>query len=231
MALRDFKDSTIAGTSGTATLPTIVNGDYVVALVVTDDFTKAPTISGFVQQADLSISAPDGQSARLLSKVGTGTEGSSITVSNLATGDTSVIIASWSGRNTSSPFTFTPHVVTSTADSASPISISDTVTGTAAAGDDVAMFAMCDSHGVAGWVFTSIAGGLTMQVSHDAAWVPSMLMTTDNVAGGALGTITARATNAGNNAGWGSVVIALAQGSGVVTPTVTVQPLFFGGFP
>lgn len=214
MAFRNAVATSITGTSGNANLPTLSADDYLGAWVVTDDFTKAPTVSGFVQRADASISTPDGQSARYYDKIATGGEGATVAVASLATGDTTVIIASWSGRNTVAPRTFTPHVATKASDSSSPIAISDTVTGTAATGDDVAMFGMLDSHGIAGWTFTSTAGGLTMRVSQDAAWVPAFLMTKDNVSAGALGTITATGTNAGNAAGWGSVVISIAAGAG-----------------
>jgi len=99
MAFRNAVATVLAGTSGNANLPTLAAGDYLGALITTDDFTKDPTLTGFTERADCSISAPDGQSARYYDKIATGSEGASVAVSGLATGDTTIIIGSWSGRD------------------------------------------------------------------------------------------------------------------------------------
>jgi hypothetical protein len=230
MAIRAAVATVGTGASQTASTPgaTLNAGEYAGLWVVTDDFTKAPTPSGMTQQADASISTPDGQSARLYDKIATGSEGTGIAVTGLATGNTVMIMFALTGRNTSAPRTFTPHVATKTTSTASPAAISDTVTGTAAAGDDTGMVAMMDTNGVvgAGWVFTSTAGGMTIRVSQTDAWTPAGLMTKDGVTAGAIGTVTMTGTNSGGSGGWGSVVFSIAQASGTTVVVLDERRLF-----
>jgi hypothetical protein len=212
MALRAATPTVGTGASQTAGTPgaTTSSGEYLGLWIVTDDFSKTPTPSGFTQRADASVSLPDGQSAMFFDKIATGSEGTGVAVTNLATGNAVMIMFALTGRNTSAPRTFTPHVATSTANNASVITISDTVTGTGVAGDDQVWVVMVDTRGVAGWVFGNSLAGWTRQVNQDDTWTPAGLYSRDNVSAGAIGTLSTTATNAGNTGGWGAVVLSIA---------------------
>jgi hypothetical protein len=212
MALRAATPTVGTGASQTAGTPggTTSAGEYLGLWIVTDDFSASPSPSGFTVRADASISLPDGQTAKAFDKIATGSEGTGVAVTGLATGNTVMIMFALTGRNTSTPRTFTPHVASSTANNASVITISDTVTGTGAAGDDQVWVVMVDTRGVAGWAFGNSLAGWTRRVNQDDTWTPAGLYSRDNVSAGAIGTLSTTATNAGNNGGWGAVVLSIA---------------------
>lgn len=218
----------VAFTAGsyTATWPTTSPGDDVYAWISVDDdpgetFTP-PT--GWTQVGTTQTSTFDGQVFAFFHYMGNSGGGAPASPPTTdtwsstpegASGNCCVCIASWSGRAIGS-LTFNTISNTNTG-SAFPVSAGLTG-GTAAAGDDIAVFCALDGN-FNGNTFTDSTTGSPGTFSNHGVGgtltnAPSGLSTIDNVSAGATGTLTSVfASTQSNQAAWTGWVISIAAAS------------------
>lgn len=201
--------------TGSAPAGTAAN-DYLAAFVVLDGVT-ADTVtppSGWTSRGSFGFAAgvPDGSHVEVFDKIATGSD--SYAFSTNVNNACVMLIGAWSGRNTLAPRTFLTVATPDTTGNASPVSIALT-SGTAVAGDDVAVFAMLDiTVGTDTWGYTA-PGSYTEQNDAQTTFATACLDTRDAVSAGAIGTLTVTGTRSAGTgvAGWGGVVISIAAGS------------------
>lgn len=214
-----YRDSTVTRTANgsafptaNATYPTLAANDTLLCWFVQDTQQAVSTPSGWTLEGSQVQTGPDGQSGYLFSKVATGSESGTFTISTSVGQRCIAIVASWSGRDTSTPVRFaTGTQNTSGNSSAISVGLSG---GTAVAGDDLAWFAQLDQATTAGatWGFTAPSGYTERQDDSNGDWITSTLATQDNVSAGATGTVTGTATQltgAADTAGWSGFVVAI----------------------
>jgi hypothetical protein len=148
----------------------------------------------------------------------TGSEGSETWNIGASGNNAEAIFACWSGRETGgSQETFATLTGPNNAANASPVSIAAN-SGTAAAGDDIAIFAGTDCSVNVADRAGSISSPYTERADAQNGWAWSYLATQDAVTAGALGTITVTATGSGT-CGWAAFVVAIKV-PGPSVPTV-----------
>lgn len=210
------------GTTLTGSAPSgTAAGDYLAAMVVLDGVT-ADTVtppSGWTSRGSFGFlsGAPDGAHVEIFDKIATGADSYawSTSVNNACV----LIVGAWSGRNQTNPRTFLTTSTPNTTANATPVSVNLT-SGTAATGDDVAYFAMADiTVGTDTWGFSPVST-FTEQNDAQTTFAFGTLDTKDNVAAGALGTLTSTATRSAGTgaAGWGGFVISIAAATGGFAP-------------
>lgn len=217
MAFRSSSQTTRAAGVGTTLTGSAPSGtaanDYLAAFVVLDGVT-ADTVTppaGWTSRGSFGFASgvPDGSHCEVFDKIATGSD--SYAFSTNVNNACVLLIGAWSGRNTTTPRTFLTVATPNTTGNASPVSIALT-SGTAAAGDDVAVFAMLDiTVGTDTWGYTA-PGSYTEQNDAQTTFATACLDTLDNVGAGALGTLTVTGTRSAGTgvAGWGGVVISIA---------------------
>jgi len=232
-----FRDSVVtSGTTGgspsdvAVTTPTIVAGDRLYCFICAD--SPSATIddvpSGWTLIDSAQGASPDGHLYALYEKlVASGSEGASQTWSfDSSSVRWMAIMASWSGRHATNAPSFATETY-NTSSNTSPISLSGS-SGTAAAGDDIALFIGYDQTvSTATWTTASYSSSLTEQEdSNPIIWLSAALATRDSVGAGAFGTITATGTRSGSgNAGYLMYALAIpaAPGGGSDGDTATVE--------
>ncbi len=193
-----------------------------------DGATAAPsTPSGWTHVAAIgTLSGPDGGHYDLFYKTAVCT-GSETTVavtmgSGIQTG--LIVILTYSGRSSATP-TFTgAGTLNTTANNPSGAGFSlSTGGGTAAAGDDVTLFAGFDpTAGTAGlYTLGSVTAGFAKADESSTAWLSSAAWVSPSVAAGATGSITATVTGGATiTAGYAAITIAF-PGSAVAVSDVS----------
>lgn len=195
--------------------------DVLLAFFVHDLFgaTVTPPAGWSLVSGDASTATPDGQYARVFTKVATGSEPATWTWTTGTNANATIIVGAWSGRNSAGSLisAATPN----TSGNATPISISATGV-TALAGDDIAFFAMLDiSVGTDAWSFTASPASFTeRQDDVNNGFIVTSLHTRDNVSAGATGSLTATATRSAGSgtAGWGVIVVSIPQAVAIDVP-------------
>jgi len=205
------------GTTLTGSAPTgTAANDYLAAFVVLDGITTDTVTppTGWTSRGSFGFASgvPDGSHVEIFDKIATGSDSYAFTtnVNNACV----MLIGAWSGRNTTNPRTFLTVATPNTTGNATPVSIALT-SGTAAAGDDIAVFSMLDiTVGTDTWGFTA-PGSYTEQNDAQTTFATASLDTRDAVTAGAVGTLTVTGTRSAGTgvAGWGGVVIAIAAGA------------------
>ena len=196
-------------------------GDYLGGLFVQDGspHTLNPP-AGWTVRATLDLSGPDVQFARYADKVATGSDSF-----GFFTGDMNgavLICAAWSGRDTSNPTTFITSTL-NTSSNTSPISESASG-GTAAGGDDLAVFSYVDTTAQTdNWTWSTISG-FTQQATPAGDWAVANLQTKDALSAGATGAFASTITQTAGTGGAGWAAVAVAVKSVALLPTVTSQP-------
>lgn len=196
-------------------------GDYLGGLFVQDGspHTLNPP-AGWTVRATLDLSGPDVQFARYADKVATGSDSF-----GFFTGDMNgavLICAAWSGRDTSNPTTFITSTL-NTSSNSSPISESASG-GTAAGGDDLAVFSYVDTTAQTdNWTWSTISG-FTQQATPAGDWAVANLQTKDALSAGATGAFASTITQTAGTGGAGWAAVAVAVKSVALLPTITSQP-------
>jgi hypothetical protein len=242
MAFRDVASTYSAAPPGStlaADMPIgVVAGDRLLALITVDNVTASITASpsGWAEIASGNNSL-DGQFVRLWEKKkASGSEGAtqSWTFGGGST-FTQITIAAWSGRDNSAAATFaTPTVNTSS--NTTPITVSGS-SGTAVAGDDVAVFVAMDSlEATQTWAKSAWTGSLTERTDPaGTSWISDGLATRDNVSAGAFGSVGCTATRTTGAANSGYTVFAVAlpapadPGPGPVLDASSPAPTYLAG--
>lgn len=215
MAFRSVAQSDAGASSGgiSITMPSgVVIGDYLLAYFVKDVSSGISVTqpSGWtLVDTAITANASFPKWAVLYEKISDGTEGAaqSWTLGSNAAG--SGTIAAWSGRKQSSTRTFESQTINSS-QNASPITLAMT-SGSAAAGDDVAVFVTIAKSAIEDWALTGVTGFTNRVTPGTFTWTTAQLATQDNVAGGALGTIPGTDTVTGSGtAGWSAFVVSMA---------------------
>lgn len=222
-----FRDAVVtrvtASTSIVANVPTTSTGDYVCAIVTHDIISATTPPAGWTERTTgADLSAPDGQTIRFFDLDGgaPGSPPSTYTWTQVDARDSSVIIASFSGRSLVRTFAT---VTTNTSANTSPISASFTG-GTAAAGDDLLIIAALDERTQADtWSYglpTGSPGTFVSRINDEFSWSAVLLATIDNIGAGATGSIatTISLTSGSDVAGYGGFVVSLASSGATTNP-------------
>ena len=208
-----FRSVAIAGsnTGGdlTATPAGVAVNDYLGGMAVGDAFGTPPSgMTGWTERANFDQAAPDTQAGRYMDTIATGSDDFTWT---FPVDQSQMVIAAWSGRNTSAPRTAVQTTI-NTASNTSPISAS--MTGvTAATGDDIAVFIEMDKLSADPWTFSAITDYTERVEDSSVNFITSGMQTRDNVSGGATGALatTITRTSGTANSGYAGVVVAIAQ--------------------
>lgn len=207
-----------ATTNYAATMPAgVVAHDRLLAAVIYDGFsaTISGIPSGWVQIANADH-GPDTQTMRIFEKKdASGSEGATQTWTLSLAKAGQVIIGAWSGRDNSAAASFVSTPGTQNTTVTSPMSLTGP-SGTAVAGDDIAVFASVDQNIAANvWTFSAWSGSLIeREDSANGNLCSSGMATQDAVSGGAFGAVSVTATSVGNDGGWGIVAVALPVAAG-----------------
>lgn len=219
------KSTTTATSTGSAditfTWPTTAAHDRALIVVVSDvDSLTWTTPAGVTTLGSALSGTNDGQTMRAYEKKDcAGTEGGT-TITFSTTGnafDKRGVLILFTGRDNTAAVTFITPTSSGASSSASPISIGAS-SGTAATGDDVAAVYCLDKDANTQVWSMAPPGSYTEQADLDSTpqWQQIAAYTTDNVASGAIGTLTAVATRTTGtgNASWGVFVIAIPKAAG-----------------
>jgi len=207
-------------------MPTgVAAGDQLLAFCNGDASGSAFTISGWTLIDTADLSGPDGESIRLLTRVATGSEGSTQSVSFAGTLSSGwgVIIAAWSGRAAAALTSANLVHTLNTSSNSSPISTSST--GLNAQGsDDLGFFMGLDitTATISAGSWTQ-ATGFTNQNQDlpNTRGYGNNFQYQDNVSAGATGSIASTVTLTGTgNAGWAGILIRIPK----AFPIINTQP-------
>ena len=215
-----------SGTSISATPASVAANDYLGAGLTVDVTGNTITPpSGFTQQVNNDQAAPDGQTHRYFDKIATGSDAFGFTIS--PGNEAVLIVAAFSGRDTSNPRSTAPVATSNTSSNASPVT--STYTGiTATAGDDILVFKSTD-HGNSTWGYTQISGYTERQDATSTAWSTAAMDTVDNVGAGATGSLSSTITllTGADGTGYSGIVVAIkAAATGPAAPGVIARPEF-----
>lgn len=213
-----FRAATSSGT-GTTNKPTGTVADDAIVLFAASDGNAATFgwPSGFVQQNLQDITGPDGQTAAYAVKLATASEPATYAVTGGS--NTVIIAASFSGRDISSLANLLTVAGVNTKNqgsNTSPITLG--LTGlTAGSGDDLLLLSTIDVQGGADVWSTAPPAGFTARLeTYPNQWANACLISKDNAASGATGTLneTATRTSGSSNAGWIGYVVSLKAAAG-----------------
>lgn len=227
---------TSAAASGNSATPTIANpgvqhNDRVLILIVQDGFafTVNAVPRGFVEIVNASISTPDGQLIRLFELKRAGIDEPANYVFTISAASSwQMVIGVWSGRHWTAAATFATLTSVAIAQP-SPIALTGT-TGTAVAGDDLAVFVGLDFSTISDrWTIDSWGQSLVERADITADWGTAAFASRDNISAGAFGVVTATGTETVGTTGAGSSVIAVAlpvaatEANQYTTPTGAIR--------
>lgn len=220
-AFRSAATSGAAGSLGvttfTATAPAgIVAGDILVAIINLDNATQVITFpTGWTQVSTDHITNGDGETTSWGWKVATGTDafGFSWTVSNV---DHEVVVAAYSGRNTTTTIDVTPSVnnPNSATPPNSPVSVSASTITPVTNGDDVLWLAGMDPAITCNGAWTA-PGTLTLRSTTPSVnCAPTALADFNQTTAAATGTLTGTWTQSGDHGNFIGYLIALRPAAG-----------------
>lgn len=220
MAFRSSAKANATSGSVTATPPSVVAGDLLIAHFNHDSGSN-PTPSGWTL-IDSDTYFPDGQVGAIYYRVATGTD--SFTFSSDTGFGMALTVSAYSGRDTSSPFSATAVKTVNSSNNSSPVSVS--MSGiTASAGDDIVVVCGGDQPSdVARWSASTISSYTLRQNQVNEDYCSAItLQTRDNVSAGATGSLAFTFTRTGGSDGLGYLgwVLALKAGAGGITATAS----------